>query len=86
MLSETKDIFNVKIDDEIKEIKNSEIPIMDLASTGSVITKKDLTNVYKVVKVIKFKESKKEEVKEETPEPGEVKELTIDDFLDDFKL
>ncbi len=62
---------------------------MDLASTGSVLTKKDLQDVYLKTNLISYlKKVSKEEKEETTPEPAkeEIKELTIDDFIDDFKI
>ncbi len=61
---------------------------MDLASTGSLLTKKDLQDVYLKTNLISYlkkpkDEEKVEEIKEEKPE---IKELTIDDFIDDFKI
>ena len=64
-------------------LKNSEIPINDLASTGSVITKQKLTKAFisKELKLIEDKDIELPKLKEES-----TKELTIDDFIDDFKL
>ena len=41
-LTNSKDVNLCKIDTDIKEIKNSEIPIMDITSTGSVLSKKQV--------------------------------------------
>ncbi len=79
---DAKEIILLKSDSEIKEIKNSDIAIMDLVSTGSNITKNKIDTVAKKMLMISYlqKEEKKEKNKES------VKELTIDDFLDDFKI
>ena len=68
--------------EDINVIKNSEIPIMDLISTGSVISKQKIKYAFilKELKVIK-----EEQVIEIEEEP-KIKEMTIDDFIDDFKL
>ena len=60
-----------------------EIPINDLSSTGSVITKQKLTKAFisKELKLIEDKDIELPKLKEES-----TKELTIDDFIDDFKL
>ena len=80
-----------KIDGEFKGIKAADLPIMDLASTGSSISKKKIETSFVVAELI---EAKMEDPKEATPKVEEVKEapkeepeeLTIDDFIDDFKL
>lgn len=80
----TKDIFGIKIDSDIKEIKNSEIPIMDISSTGSIISKEDILDVFKYPEMFKVKEAKINNP--EMDKEDHIKEITIDDFLDDFKL
>ena len=86
----TKNIIGLKMDTEIKGIKASDIPIMDLASTGSTISKQVVDDAFIVSTLVEKKldedAPKKEEVKEKTIEKEEIEELTIDDFLDDFKL
>lgn len=93
MDTEARDIVLLKSDSEIKEIKNSEIAIMDLASTGSSITKHKIDAIHKKCELESFlkKENKKEEqeLKEESKQEEKtpkVKEFTMADFLDDFKL
>jgi len=71
-----RDVLVLKSDCEFREIKNSEITIMDSASTGSNISKYPIEAAF--VK-ISFEESTEEE--EMTP-----REMTIDDFIEDFKL
>ena len=79
-----KDIIIMKKDNEITEIKNSDIPIMDLLSNGSNITK-GYVNEFKlkykcekiVNEIIKVKEEKKEEKEEQ---------ISFADFTKDFKL
>ena len=102
-------IIGLKIDGDFKEIKATELPIMDLSSTGSTISKINIEASYLVPELEERKieltsnQSQKEdkennEVKEEIevldepeilemPKPKqEIEELTLDDFLDDFKL
>ena len=85
-----KNIIGLKMDTEIKGIKASDIPIMDLASTGSTISKQVVDDAFIVPTLIEKKleedTPKKEEIKQENVEKEELEELTIDDFLDDFKL
>ena len=52
-LTGTKDLIGIREDEEIKFIKNSEIPIMDLVSTGSVLSKKEATFFYKRIMYLK---------------------------------
>ena len=85
--------IGLKIDNEIHEIKATEIGIMDLSSTGSSVSKYQLEEAFQIAEV---EESKLEEQKgskqpeEESIElpkkKDETQELTIDDFIDDFKL
>ena len=62
---------------------------MDLSSTGSSISKYNIDDVFIKQDLVTIKdnneevETVKEEVEAEQPK---VKELTMDDFLDDFKL
>lgn len=78
-----------KVDGDTKEIKATEIPIMDFASTGSTLSKRSIEATYLVtyLKEIKFDEN---EVVIEEPKENELEEkreeLTIDDFIEDFKL
>ncbi len=88
----TKNIVLLKSDSEIIEIKNSEIAIMDLASTGSAITKNKIDAIHKKCELLSYlkKETKasisEKNDNEEKIEPPKVKEFTMADFLDDFKL
>ena len=82
-ITNSKDTIGIKCNNDIITLKNSEIPINDLASTGSVITKQKLTKAFisKELKLIEDKDIELPRLKEES-----TKELTIDDFIDDFKL
>ena len=98
LLTNSKDNLSLIVDGEVSNIKNSDISIMDLNSTGSVISKKNVTDAIlevelqdkKVTKKVnteveeKKEEVKKEEVKEEKKE--EFVQTSLDDFYQDFKL
>ena len=92
--SESRDQICLKSDSEIREIKNSDIPIMDTLSTGSIISKYMVEKVFIKASLIKLKEAVIEDTSEEnvsqedTKEDNkpEVKEFTLDDFIDDFKI
>lgn len=83
-ITNSKDVIGIKCNNDIITLKNSEIPINDLASTGSVVTKQKLTKAFisKELKLIEDKDIEIPKLKEE----DNTKELTIDDFIDDFKL
>ena len=96
---DNKKYLGLKRDEDIREIKATEIPIMERYSVGSVINKNGFDSAYiKQDLVVKQEEitsqvedvSKKEE---KTKEKSKVslkdiddKMMTIDDFLDDFDV
>ena len=88
-LSETKDINLYKIDTDIHELKNSDIPIMDIASTGSQVKfnydlfalKKELVDLTKSPS-----EDSKEDVVEEIKPTKKEEQLSFDSFIDEFKI
>ena len=83
-LTNARDTILIKSDSEIKEIKNSDIPIMDLQSNGSSITKNYVDKYdikYDLVKIVN-ELPKTEEVKEEKVE----KQVSFEDFAKDFKI
>ena len=86
-LTETKDINLYRVETDIHELKNSDIPIMDIASTGSQVKfnydlfalKKDLIDL--------TKKSIEEPVVEEEPKLAKKEEqLSFDSFIDEFKI
>jgi topoisomerase-4 subunit A len=90
LVTNSKDIISIKSDNEIKDYKNSDISIMDLASTGSSLTKHAIEATLLKVELESFLKKNKElekteEKKEEVKEP-QYKEMTLDDFIDGFKL
>ena len=86
-LTETKDINLYKIDTDIFELKNSDIPIMDIASTGSQVKfnydlfalKKELVDLTKT----SFEAPKDVE---ELKQPKKEEQLSFDSFIDEFKI
>lgn len=81
----TKNIIGIKSKDDIYLVKNSDIPIMDKESTGSVILKQTISDVFisQELDIIKDEDIELPKVKKEEEK---IQELTIDDFLNDFKL
>ncbi len=82
----SRDLVLTKADSEINILKNSDISIMDLASTGSNISKYklDLARQVAVKEKIDQPSITKEEPKIEPKQ--EAKSLSMADFLDDFKI
>ena len=86
-VADAKDVILIKSDSEVREIKNSDISIMDVSSTGSAITKYKIDVVAKKVSLMCFlTNEKKISTKDIGEKVGEVKEFTMDKFLDDFKI
>lgn len=83
-ITDSKDINLIKNNLDIIEIKNSDIPIMDLGSTGSIIIKKEIEEVSIKTNLINFKE--KINIIEENEEPSSNKQLSFDSFIDEFKI
>ena len=80
--------INSKVDlglvtDEIKYIKISELPICDRYQTGSAISKDNIEATF-----IRANLEKPELIEREEPSLSQIDEqiMTIDDFLDDFKI
>ena len=82
--STSRDLVLTKADSEINVFKNSDIAIMDLASTGSNISKYKLDTAALVAQ--KEKIISEEPKKEEEPKTSEPRALSMQDFIDDFKL
>jgi len=72
------------VTEDINIIKNTDIPIMDEISTGSTISKESIKYTYLDNGVINVEDIVIETIKQEKQD--EVKEMTIDDFINDFKL
>ena len=87
-LSLSKDINLYRIDNEFKELKNSEIPIMDLASTGSQVKfNYDLFIVkQELIDITNRSSEKNEEVETEKKETKKEEQLSFASFIDDFKI
>ena len=75
------------VDGSIGYLKSSDINIMDKQSVGSVITKKNIDNIFVVTKLkeIKSSELKEKETSDEV-KPKEEKQLTMSDFFEEFKI
>ena len=85
-----KTTLTLKLNNDFMDLKTTELPITDRYSTGSTISKININDIFEKAK---FEKDKKEEIIEEIKEEKEIsleqideKIMTIDDFLDDFKL
>ena len=85
LLTSSRDLILTKADSDIIIFKNSDIAIMDLSSTGSNISKYklDKASVVAIKEKIETEEKKESEKEEKNKEP---KKLSMEDFLDDFKI
>ena len=89
-----KIFINVKrigiLTSDISYLKVTELPIVDRYSTGTVIDKKGIQNCFEEVELIKQDKEKQEKFEEEiidiSLDEVDSQILTIDDFLDDFKI
>ena len=83
-ITNSRDIVLIKSDSDIKEIKNSDISIMDTSSTGSSLGKMHIDKVDLKAELVKVKkeEIKKEELREEETQ----RQVSFDDFAKDFKI
>ena len=85
-ISNTKDIIGLKQGDNINYIKNSEIPIMDTISTGSQISSQKVDKYFKQKEKI-ILDDKEEELEKTKEIPTDIiRQQSIDDFIEDFKL
>ena len=95
-INDGKSVINVVSNDKIKELKLTEIPIMDRYQTGSSISKKSIDYIYETAVLTKDEpeniiNTSKKITKEDKKEKKEIslkeiddKFMTIDDFLDTF--
>jgi topoisomerase IV subunit A len=89
-LTNSRDNIVLNVDGDLKLIKSSDIPIMDLLSTGSTITKAPIINAFVPAsyKCIETTDNVEEEplLEEENDIQPEIKQTSLDDFYQDFKL
>ncbi|MEG2311328.1 MAG: DNA gyrase C-terminal beta-propeller domain-containing protein, partial [Bacilli bacterium] len=82
-----KNSIGLKTKNNIKEIKITELPIVDRYKTGSIITKEKLMDTFIVTQLTNNKETNNNSEKETLEPLDTINEqiMTIDDFLDDFE-
>lgn len=88
----SKTIINL-FTDSINELKNSEISIMDKYSVGSIVTKKEIIEIFEEIKLrdlCNIKEYKEKIIEEDNNEITSAEKkytnLTMSDFFEEFKL
>ena len=85
LITKTNDFVGLSSFESVERIKNTDIPIMDLASTGSAITKKSFEKAFKYSNPVKIEETvvvpKKKE--EKTKKVDKQEEM---EFIEDFKI
>ncbi len=77
--SDTRTINLLKCDSEIREIKNADISILDINSTGSLITKNKIDDM-------KPKAIEQNSIEEKESTKNEEEQLSFADFVNDFKI
>jgi topoisomerase IV subunit A len=96
----TRDLIGIKVNDDIKYIKNSELTIADRYSVGSLVVKGNISNVFIKQEVLTNNKNNNSNIEDNKTEDIELIEpkkevslkeiddriMTIDDFLDDFSL
>lgn len=92
---DSKTMMGIKYDHQLKTIKLNELPIADRYSIGSAIIKDSIVDVFRYVDLLSSKDinyvtNQSDDNNEPTPKIS-LKEIddqmmTIDDFLDDFKI
>ncbi|MCR5223975.1 MAG: DNA topoisomerase IV subunit A [Bacilli bacterium] len=86
LITSTKDMIGLSKLDDVEELKNTDISIMDLASTGSNITKSRYTKAFVITTLKKVDEVEKEtKPKEVKKTKAEAKQEELE-FIDDFKI
>ncbi|MBQ7141032.1 MAG: DNA topoisomerase IV subunit A [Bacilli bacterium] len=98
LIIDSKKHIGIRHDEDIRNLKLTEIPIMDRYSVGSLISKKGIDKVFEVQDLLLKKDINLEEniAVENIPQKDEDKKtslkdiddrmMTIDDFLDDFDV
>lgn len=83
-----RQIIGLKSENDITEIKSTELPIADRYSTGSAISKQNISAAFLVSSIQKIEEAVEEEIIEEIVSLDNIDEriMTIDDFLDNFEI
>ena len=85
LITRTPDFIGLSSFENVERIKNTDIPIMDLASTGSAITKKSFEKAFTFSIPVTIKETTGE-VKKKEAKPKKVDVQEEMEFIEDFKI
>lgn len=84
LITNTKDQIGLAMLDDIGILKNTDIAIMDIASTGSTIAKKRFDHAFKFTDIKKVEDKK--ELKKKPKKSSEEETQEKLDFIEDFKI
>ena len=80
LITATKDTLGLTMLEDVGIIKNTDIPIMDLASTGSQIAKKKYNSAFIFANIIKIEDIEVKKVPKKVVKTEEQQEISFDDF------
>ncbi len=84
LITHTKDTIGLAMLEDVGILKNSDISIMDLASTGSSIAKKKFIKAFKFAEIIKRVDAPKKKVEKEEKPQNEPEQTNLD--FESFKI
>ena len=84
LITHTKDTIGLAMLEDVGILKNSDISIMDLASTGSSIAKKKFIKAFKFAEIIKHVDAPKKKVEKEEKPQNEPEQTNLD--FESFKI
>lgn len=80
LITATKDVLGLSMLEDVGIIKNTDIPIMDLASTGSQIAKKKFNRAFIFANIIKIEDAVPKKAPKKEVKIEEQQEISFDDF------
>lgn len=83
LISKTKDIIGLSMLEDVGVLKNTDISIMDLASTGSSIAKKKFDHAFKFTEIEHIEDKPKDKKIKTTTKEEKQEEM---EFIEDFKI
>lgn len=80
LITSTKDTLGLTMLEDVGIIKNTDIPIMDLASTGSQIAKKKYNSAFIFANIKKIEDVEQKKTPKKETKKEEQQEISFDDF------
>ena len=80
LITSTKDTLGLTMLEDVGIIKNTDIPIMDLASTGSQIAKKKYNSAFIFANIEKIEDVEQKKTPKKETKKEEQQEISFDDF------